>query len=139
MACTFESPLPGSGSSGSGATGSGKAEAADSGHDGSDVGTGWWVSGLIRGFWSVGEGGRGLAGVDPPARVGVEPRVGCVHLGSALIHTRPRSWRELGQFNQVRTATDRRIQLAGDYFSSTNLNTATAAGERAVRELQAHL
>jgi oxygen-dependent protoporphyrinogen oxidase len=58
---------------------------------------------------------------------------------SALIHTRPGSWRELGQFNRIRTTTDRRIQLAGDYFSSTNLNTATAAAERAVRELQAHL
>jgi protoporphyrinogen/coproporphyrinogen III oxidase len=58
---------------------------------------------------------------------------------SALIHTHPGSWRELGQFNRIRTTTDRRIQLAGDYFSSTNLNTATAAAERAVRELQAHL
>lgn len=58
---------------------------------------------------------------------------------SALINTHPGSWRELGEFNRVRTATDRRIQLAGDYFSSTNVNTATAAGERAVRELAAHL
>lgn len=58
---------------------------------------------------------------------------------SALINTHPGSWRELGEFNRIRVDTDRRIQLAGDYFSSTNLNTATAAGERAVRELAAHL
>ena len=58
---------------------------------------------------------------------------------SALINTHPGSWRELGRFNRIRTATDRRVQLAGDYYSSTNLNTATAAGERAARELRAHL
>jgi oxygen-dependent protoporphyrinogen oxidase len=58
---------------------------------------------------------------------------------SALIHTHPGSWRELDRFNHVRKTTDRRIQLAGDYFSSTNLNTATTSGERAARELVSRL
>jgi oxygen-dependent protoporphyrinogen oxidase len=40
---------------------------------------------------------------------------------------------------QVDGAIVRRVQLAGDYYSSTNLNTATTSGERAARELTHHL
>ena len=54
---------------------------------------------------------------------------------SALINTHPGSWRELGEFNRIRVDTDRRIQLAGDYFCTSSLNTASASGERAARRL----
>jgi oxygen-dependent protoporphyrinogen oxidase len=46
---------------------------------------------------------------------------------------------KLHEFHQIRLARDTRIQLAGDYFSSSNVNTATASGERAARELSAAL
>jgi oxygen-dependent protoporphyrinogen oxidase len=51
----------------------------------------------------------------------------------------PGYWREMGQFNEIRKSRDRLIQLAGDYFATPNLNTASTAGERAARELLAAL
>ena len=51
----------------------------------------------------------------------------------------PGYWREMVKFNQVRKVNDKRIQLAGDYFASSSVNTASTAGERAVRELIAVL
>jgi oxygen-dependent protoporphyrinogen oxidase len=55
-----------------------------------------------------------------------------------IVYSRPGLYRELGVFNARRSRLGR-IHLAGDYFSSSNLNTATAAGERAARELLAVL
>lgn len=48
-------------------------------------------------------------------------------------------YREIGRFRSVCETADRRIQLAGDYHSSQNLNAATCAGERAARLLRPHL
>ena len=53
-----------------------------------------------------------------------------------IVYSRPGLYRELGAFNARRRASSR-VRLAGDYFSCSNLNTATAAGERAARELLA--
>lgn len=54
-----------------------------------------------------------------------------------IVYSRPGLYRDLGDFHKVRPRG--RIALAGDYFSCSNLNTATAGGERAVRELLAIL
>lgn len=51
-----------------------------------------------------------------------------------IIYSEPGSYRRLIDLKaQLKPAS--RIKLAGDYFSCSNLNTATAAGERAAREL----
>jgi len=55
-----------------------------------------------------------------------------------IVYSRPGLYRELGEFNALRPRGGR-VHLAGDYFSCSNLNTATAAGERAARELLAVL
>jgi oxygen-dependent protoporphyrinogen oxidase len=47
----------------------------------------------------------------------------------------PGYWREMRTFHEIRRSRDRRIQLAGDYFASPNLNAASKAGERAARDL----
>lgn len=49
--------------------------------------------------------------------------------------TWPGFWREMQLFHDIRRRRDRRIQLAGDYFATPNLNTASTAGERAARDL----
>ncbi|MGH9037540.1 MAG: protoporphyrinogen/coproporphyrinogen oxidase [Acidimicrobiia bacterium] len=54
-----------------------------------------------------------------------------------IVYSRPGLYRALGDFHKVRPRG--RIALAGDYFSCSNLNTATAGGERAARELLAVL
>ena len=54
-----------------------------------------------------------------------------------IVYSRPGLYRELRDFHRVRPQG--RIALAGDYFSCSNLNTATAGGERAARELLAVL
>jgi protoporphyrinogen/coproporphyrinogen III oxidase len=54
-----------------------------------------------------------------------------------IVYSRPGLYRELRDFHTVRPRG--RITLAGDYFSCSNLNTATAGGERAARELLAVL
>jgi oxygen-dependent protoporphyrinogen oxidase len=54
-----------------------------------------------------------------------------------IVYSRPGLYRELADFHKVRPRG--RIALAGDYFSCSNLNTATAGGERAARELLAVL
>lgn len=51
----------------------------------------------------------------------------------SVVYSRPGLYRELGDFTAHRPRE--KIHLAGDYFSSSNLNTATAAGDRAAREL----
>lgn len=46
----------------------------------------------------------------------------------------PGYWKGMQHFRRL-SAGDKRIQIAGDYFSTSNLNTASASGERSAREL----
>lgn len=52
-----------------------------------------------------------------------------------VVQSRVGQYRDLKDFNQISRTKDRLVQLAGDYFSSSNINSATAAGERAARDL----
>jgi protoporphyrinogen/coproporphyrinogen III oxidase len=52
-----------------------------------------------------------------------------------VVYSHPGTYRDLASFNAHRPR--QRVHLAGDYFSCSNLNTATVAGERAARELLA--
>ena len=45
----------------------------------------------------------------------------------------PGYWRGMQEFRRRSDASDRLIQLAGDYFCTSSLNVASAAGERAAR------
>ena len=47
----------------------------------------------------------------------------------------PGYWREMAHFQEIRKSSDRLIQLAGDYFGSASINSASATGERAASEL----
>ena len=47
----------------------------------------------------------------------------------------PGYWRGMQEFRRRSDANDRLIQLAGDYFCTSSLNVASAAGERAARTL----
>ncbi|MGH8990744.1 MAG: FAD-dependent oxidoreductase [Acidimicrobiia bacterium] len=49
--------------------------------------------------------------------------------------TWPGYWWEMRTFHEIRRSRDRRIQLAGDYFATSNLDAASTAGERAARDL----
>jgi oxygen-dependent protoporphyrinogen oxidase len=49
----------------------------------------------------------------------------------------PGYYRELADFVELSRQHDTRIQLAGDYFSVSSMNTASASGERAARDLLA--
>jgi oxygen-dependent protoporphyrinogen oxidase len=51
----------------------------------------------------------------------------------------PGYWQETAEFIRRSESRDRLIQLAGDYRCTSNVNNATAAGERAARELRAAL
>jgi oxygen-dependent protoporphyrinogen oxidase len=51
-----------------------------------------------------------------------------------IVYSRPGLYRELGEFN-ARRPPHSPIKLAGSFFSSSNMCSATAAGERAAREL----
>ena len=44
-------------------------------------------------------------------------------------------YRQLRRFVELCRTEDRLVQLAGDYFSATSMNTATVGGERAARDL----
>jgi oxygen-dependent protoporphyrinogen oxidase len=55
-----------------------------------------------------------------------------------LVYSHPGLYRALGRFHSSRPLASR-IHLAGSYNSSSNVNTATVAGERASRELIAAL
>jgi hypothetical protein len=55
------------------------------------------------------------------------------------VRTYPGYYKEVGRFQALRRERDRRVQLAGDFYSSSNANTATAAGEAAARVLLATL
>jgi oxygen-dependent protoporphyrinogen oxidase len=49
----------------------------------------------------------------------------------------PGYYRELAEFQRREAVRHPRIQLASDYFCTSNINSATAAGERAARRLVA--
>ena len=55
-----------------------------------------------------------------------------------IVYSRPGLYRELGHFNARRPKRSA-IKIAGSFFSSSNMCTATAAGERAAREIHTHL
>ena len=52
-----------------------------------------------------------------------------------LLVSRPGYYRQLKRFNEIGAGADKRIQLAGDYFSVSSLNTACASGEAAAARL----
>ena len=54
----------------------------------------------------------------------------------AVLNSYPGYWTAMADFRH-RCASDRRIQLAGDYFCVSSVNAASAAGERAARALVA--
>jgi protoporphyrinogen/coproporphyrinogen III oxidase len=56
-----------------------------------------------------------------------------------VVESYPGYYAKLHDFHVIRRQQDRLVQLAGDYFSSSNVNTATSSGERAARELSAIL
>lgn len=58
-----------------------------------------------------------------------------VQLGHPGDPDRPGYYCELVQFKVASRVHDSVIQLAGDYFAPSNVNSATAAGERAARDL----
>lgn len=51
----------------------------------------------------------------------------------------PGYYRDLAEFVATGRRLDRRVHLAGDYFSVSSMNTASASGERAARDLGAAL
>jgi oxygen-dependent protoporphyrinogen oxidase len=55
------------------------------------------------------------------------------------IRSRPGYYRDLARFTAISRERDSVVQLAGDYFAPSNLNSATSAGERAARDLVAAL
>jgi len=55
------------------------------------------------------------------------------------MQSRPGYWKGMGEFNARGRSEDSVIQLAGDYFCTSNINTASASGERAARDLVAAL
>lgn len=56
----------------------------------------------------------------------------------AVMNSYPGYWTKMADFRR-RSAGDKRIQLAGDYFCVSSVNAASAAGERAARDLVAAL
>jgi oxygen-dependent protoporphyrinogen oxidase len=58
---------------------------------------------------------------------------------SLAIRSRPGYYRDLARFAAISRERDSVIQLAGDYFAPSNLNSATSAGERAARDVVAAL
>jgi oxygen-dependent protoporphyrinogen oxidase len=53
-----------------------------------------------------------------------------------IVYSRPGLYRELGEF-RARRPQDTPIKIAGAFFSSANMCSATASGERAAREIAA--
>jgi oxygen-dependent protoporphyrinogen oxidase len=52
-----------------------------------------------------------------------------------VVRSHPGYYQKVGEFVALRRRLDRRVQLAGDFYSSSNANTATAAGEAAAHDL----
>jgi len=69
-----------------------------------------------------------------PGLTGAVEHVRVNRWSRSLVYSRPGLYRELGEFT-TQLPRDGRLHLAGDYFSSSNLNTAATAGERAARDL----
>lgn len=56
-----------------------------------------------------------------------------------VVKTYPGYYKKLARFMEISRANDKLIHIAGDFYSSSNANTATATGERAARNLMAQL
>jgi oxygen-dependent protoporphyrinogen oxidase len=56
-----------------------------------------------------------------------------------VLRSYPGYYRDLKVFSQRCRQLDKRIQIGGDYFCQSSINSATAAGERAARNLRAAL
>jgi oxygen-dependent protoporphyrinogen oxidase len=56
-----------------------------------------------------------------------------------VLMSRAGYYQDLARFHDVRRRTDRRIQLAGDYFATSNVGTASEAGARAAADLRTAL
>lgn len=56
-----------------------------------------------------------------------------------IVYSRPGLYKELGQFQARQAAITSRIRLAGVFRSSSNMCTATVAGENAASDLIAQL
>jgi oxygen-dependent protoporphyrinogen oxidase len=56
-----------------------------------------------------------------------------------VVRSYPGYYKQVGEFMKIRRERDRRVQIAGDFYSSSNANTATASGEAAARDLLAAL
>jgi oxygen-dependent protoporphyrinogen oxidase len=54
-----------------------------------------------------------------------------------VLRSYPGYYRDLKVFSQACRDLDGRIQISGDYFCQSSINSATAAGERAARNLHA--
>jgi len=47
----------------------------------------------------------------------------------------PGHYRDIGKFREICSSTDKRIQLAGDYFAYADVESAICSGERAANDL----
>jgi oxygen-dependent protoporphyrinogen oxidase len=56
-----------------------------------------------------------------------------------VVRSYPGYYKQVGEFMRIRRERDRRVQIAGDFYSSSNANTATASGDAAARDLLAAL
>jgi oxygen-dependent protoporphyrinogen oxidase len=56
-----------------------------------------------------------------------------------VLRSHPGYYRDLKVFSRACRELDGRIQIGGDYFCQSSINSATAAGERAARDLRAVL
>jgi oxygen-dependent protoporphyrinogen oxidase len=56
-----------------------------------------------------------------------------------VLRSYPGYYRDLKVFSQACRDLDGRIQISGDYFCQSSINSATAAGERAARNLHANV
>lgn len=73
---------------------------------------------------------------------GLDDHVAFTHISRwhpTLLQSWPGYWTGMREFTQRGAQADRRIQLAGDYFCTSSLNTASASGERGARKLIAAL
>lgn len=74
--------------------------------------------------------------------IGALPHVDWVQVNrweQVVVRSYPGYYTQVGEFMKLRRERDRRVQIAGDFYSSSNANTATASGEAAARDLLAAL
>jgi oxygen-dependent protoporphyrinogen oxidase len=70
--------------------------------------------------------------------IGKLPHVDWVQVNrweQVVVRSYPGYYKQVGEFMRIRRERDRRVQIAGDFYSSSNANTATASGEAAARDL----